>query len=58
MPYSQKGDNPVINNYSPVSLLPNCEKMSERLIFDCPFEYIEEHKLLSANQFLELTIPI
>ena len=46
----KKGDKQVINNYKPVSLLPICGKVFERLIFNSVYEYLEEHKLLSADQ--------
>ena len=41
------GDKKVINNYRPVSLLPICGKIFERLIFNSLFE---KYKLLSAHQ--------
>ena len=37
-------------NYRPVSLLPICGKIFERLIFNPVFEFLEENKLLSPNQ--------
>ena len=49
-PIHKKGDKQIINNYRPVSLLPTCEKIFERLIFNSLFEYLEKCKLLSAHQ--------
>ena len=49
-PIHKKGDNQVINDYRPVSLLPICRKVFERLIFTSVYEYLEEHKWLSADQ--------
>ena len=49
-PIHKKGDKQVINNYRPVSLLPICGKVFERLIFNSVYGYCEEHKLLSADQ--------
>ena len=46
----KKGDKKIINNYRPVSLLPNCGKIFERLIFNSLFEYLEKYKLLSPHQ--------
>ena len=46
----RKGDKQVICNYRPVSLLPICGKIFERLIFDSLYEYVEENKLLSMHQ--------
>ena len=49
-PIHKKGDKQTINNYRPVSLLPICGKIFERLIFNSLFEYLEKYKLLSAHQ--------
>ena len=38
-------------NYRPVSLLPICGKIFERLIFNPVFEFLDENKLLSPNRF-------
>ena len=37
-------------NYQPVSLLPICGKIFERIIFNPIFEYLEENSLLCPNQ--------
>ena len=37
-------------NYHPVSFLPICGKIFERLIFNPAFEFLEENKLLPPNQ--------
>ena len=49
-PIHKKGDKQIINNYRPVSLLPICGKIFERLIFNSLFEYLEKYKLLSPHQ--------
>ena len=49
-PVHKKSDKQVINNYRPVSLLPVCGKVFERLMFNFVYEYLEEHKLLPADQ--------
>ena len=49
-PIHKKGDKQAINNYRPVSLLPICGKILERLIFNSFYKYIEENKLLSIHQ--------
>ena len=46
----KKGDKQIINNYRPVSLLPICGKILERLLFNSLFEHLEKYKLLSAHQ--------
>ena len=48
-PIHKKGVKQIINNYGPVSLLPICGKIFQRLIFNYLFEYLEKFKLLSAH---------
>ena len=49
-PIHKKGDNDLIKNYRPVSLLPISGKIFERLIFSSLFKYIDENELLNPNQ--------
>ena len=49
-PIHKKGDKQVINYYRPFSLLPICGNVFERLIFNSVYEYLKEHKFLSADQ--------
>ena len=49
-PIHKKGVKQIINNYGPVSLLPVCGKIFQRLIFNYLFEYLEKFKLLSAHE--------
>ena len=49
-PIHKKDDKQIINNYKPVSFLPICGEIFERLIFNSLFEYLENYKLLSAHQ--------
>ena len=49
-PIHKKGVKQIINNYGPVSLLPICGKIFQRLIFNYLFEYLEKFKLLSAHE--------
>ena len=46
----KKGGKQNIKNYQPVSLLPICGKMFERLIFNEIFIYFSANKLISKNQ--------
>ena len=50
VPIHKKGDKQCMVNYRPVSLLPICGKIFERLIFNPVFEFLHENKLLSPNQ--------
>ena len=48
----KKSDKQTINNYRPVSLLPVCGKIFERLIFDSLYKYLEDNKLLLVHQYV------
>ena len=50
VPIHKKGDKQLIENYRPVSLLPICGKVFERLIFNSLFNYFIENNLLSPHQ--------
>ena len=40
----------MIKNYRPVSLLPVCGKIFEKIIFNSLFKYLEDKNLLNGNQ--------
>ena len=54
MPVHKKGDKQSLRNYRPVSLLPICDKILERLIFNemfnCNDRFLIEDNLIPANQ--------
>ena len=50
VPIHKKGDKQVLKNYRPVSLLPVCGKVFERLIFNEIFSFLLENNLVSPNQ--------
>ena len=50
VPIRKKSDKLDINNYFPVSLLPICGKIFERIIFNEMFNYFSANKLISKNQ--------
>ena len=50
IPIHKKGDKQLLQNYQPVSLLPICGKIFERIIFNPIFEYLEKNSLLCPNQ--------
>ena len=50
VPIHKKGDNQLIQNYKPVSLLPICGKIFEKLIFNSLFQYLENNYLLNRHQ--------
>ena len=46
----KKNDKQLIKNYRPVSLLPVCSKIFEKIIFNSLFKYLEDSNLLNGNQ--------
>ena len=50
VPINKKGDKQWLQNYRPVSLLPICGKILERLMFNEMFEFFIENKLISSSQ--------
>ena len=50
VPVHKKADKQILKNYQPVSLLPTCEKILERLMYSNLFEYFIENNLISPNQ--------
>ena len=50
VPVHKKDDKQCLNNYRPISLLPICSKIFERLIFNDMFEFFIENDLISQHQ--------
>ena len=50
VPVHKKNDKQCLNNYRPISLLPICSKIFERLIFNEMFEFFIENNLISQHQ--------
>ena len=50
VPVHKESDKEIVNNYRPVSLLPVCRKILERLVFNSIFDFLDNNSLLSANQ--------
>ena len=50
VPTSKKGDKQCIKNYRPVSLLPVCGKVFERLLYNKMFSFFSENDLISPKQ--------
>ena len=50
VPVHKKGDKQTIKSYRPVSLLPVCGKILERLLYDTMFNFFYKNNLPSPNQ--------
>ena len=50
VPIHKKSDKQLIKNYRPVSLMPVCSKIFEKVIFNSLFKYSEDNNLLNGNQ--------
>ena len=50
VPVFKKGDKQILKNYRPISLLPVCGKIFEKLIFNEMFKFFIENDLISPNQ--------
>ena len=50
MPIHKKDDKQILKNYRPVSLLPICAKIFERIIYNKIFEYLIKTNLITVNQ--------
>ena len=37
-------------NYRPISLLPICGKMLEKIVFDCLYNFLNNNNLISKDQ--------
>ena len=50
VPVHKNGNNQSLKNYWPISLLPTCSKIFERLIYNEMFTFFTENNLISPNQ--------
>ena len=50
VPIHKKGDKQTLKDYRPVSLLPICSKIFERLLYNEMFGFFLDKDLISANQ--------
>ena len=47
---SIKNDKQLLKNYRPISLLPICSKVLERLLYNSMFEFFIQNNLITPNQ--------
>ena len=48
-PIVKKGDKQLIKNYRPISLLPICGRIFEKVIFNNLYSYLHTNNLISKN---------
>ena len=48
--FTKKNDKQVIKNYRPISLLPLCSKIFEKILFNDIYAYLSSNNLLTENQ--------
>ena len=49
-PIHKKQNRQIISNYRPISLLPICGKILEKIIFDQVYSFLNSNNLISSNQ--------
>ena len=49
-PIFKKGDKQLIKNYRPISLLPICGKIFEKIVFNNLYNYLNVNNLITKNQ--------
>ena len=50
IPIHKKGDKMDVKNYRPISLLPICGKLFEKVIYNTLYKYYESNDILNVNQ--------
>ena len=50
VPVYKRGEKQIIDNYRPISLLPICGKILEKILFNAIYEFLEENNLLCEHQ--------
>ena len=55
IPIFKKGDRHLISNYRPISLLPNLNKLLEKIMFERTYRFLTKFKCLYKLQFFQLT---
>ena len=51
IPVYKKGNNKLIDNYRPISLLPTISRIFEMTIYCQLYEYIEHHHIINDSQY-------
>lgn len=51
LPIFKNGDNDVLNNYRPISILPAFSKLLEKIMYKKLFNYIDNNNILNSKQY-------
>ena len=51
IPLYKKGDDRILDNYRPISLLPSISKVFEKIVFQQLYEYFVSNKLIYNSQY-------
>ena len=51
IPLFKKGNQHILNNYRPISLLPVISKVSEKIVFDQLYQYFTNNDLVFTSQY-------
>ena len=49
-PVYRKSDKQLVKNYRPISLLPLCGKIFEKIVFNSLYRYLTQNNLITSNQ--------
>ena len=49
-PIHKKGSKQLVTNYRPISLLPICSKLFEKIVFKYLYNYLTQNNLITKNQ--------
>ena len=49
-PLHKKGDKSILSNYRPISVLPVCGKLFEKMIYNALYNYLTTNNILDMNQ--------
>ena len=58
VPVHKKNDKHLVENYRPISLLPICGKIFERILYNSLFDFLKQNDLISSAQsgFMGVTL--